>query len=918
MSNSGDDMSGKRQRVSRACDLCRRKKVKCDGLIPVCSNCQQFNYLCTYKDTTKKRGPPKGYIEAIENRLYRMEALLEKVAASDSAHARAAATELNTPLETPQGETINSRPVRRTSSRSESNGNAIPYFPLEHQRESSVSRRFTPPPSQRDNELPPPSSLLMYDDPSVRPESRSNESAKGPVGQLSMDETGQMRYIGKSSGLYMIPKLKPLQNGAYYIPRRQLQQRNESEMSVDRQRMLDPYEIPSQDLSEHLIDLYFQHFYPFLPLLHKEKFLAAINGTRGTPPVPPILLNAIYAVASRVSNDPRVRSDPNLAGTAGDIFFERARVLLEAEHDVSKLSTIQALLLMSSHQHGAMRSTRAWLYNGMAFRFASDIGLNRNCDDWNIPDDVKDERKRVFWCCFVVDRLTSSTYGRTFTIDEADCDINLPDVSESTKSNNESPIIEHFRYLIQLCKILGYIIQNTYYVKARESALSQPVGGIISTLERKLTTWLESLPAHLQTQPNNNNHHMGLTAPVAQCQLHMFYHTAVVLLYRQMIPAHKLPHDSPQSQGWLRCSWSANAIVDIAQGMLESGKLRHVHNYCIYAIFTSAVIFVHNASAMDPDLVQESKSSIHKIMRCLHEIEHTWNTAARSSSILGGLLGVREIDLETTQKAFKTENQTSEEELFNAKPGPNTSFERRRGPPQQWLDKRPEDMKQNGIVGTSPPQFSSDSYGKNPPSMQPRSQLNSEFHRGISSNSDAFTYSPAGSQMGLGQPVDQGSATMDPFAAPGTVLGPSTSNYDPLATAFWGVPSSLDIEEWNSYLGSQGLQQQQQNAPPPPIPMYRHNNTSSPSMAPESQNSANLPNMRPTDVSPAQPSKSLIHTDQNVDILSGISMPQNVPSAPANSTLFNYYNGDQSKNSSYPRGPQDNVANTSTTDMMYW
>jgi hypothetical protein len=43
-----------------------------------------------------------------------------------------------------------------------------------------------------------------------------------------------------------------------------------------------------------------------------------------------------------------------------------------------------------------------------------------------------------------------------------------------------------------------------------------------------------------------------------------------------------------------------------------------------------------------------------------------------------------------------------------------------------------------------------------------------------------------------------------------------------------------------------------------------------------------------------------------------------VPSAPANSTLFNYYNGDQSKNSSYPRGPQDNVANTSTTDMMYW
>jgi hypothetical protein len=231
------------------------------------------------------------------------------------------------------------------------------------EREGQYQQRSSSSPGQRENELPPPTSLLLYDDPNTG--ASKERTSRDPVGQLSMDESGQMRYIGKSSGLYMIPKLKPLQNGAYFIPRRSYQQRNESEMSVDRQRMLDPFELPPADLSDHLIGLYFEHFYPFLPLLHKDKFLATINGAKGTPPVPPILLNAIYAVASRVSNDPRVRSDPSLAGTAGDIFFERARILLEAEHDVSKISTIQALLLMSSHQHGAMRSTRAWLYNGM-------------------------------------------------------------------------------------------------------------------------------------------------------------------------------------------------------------------------------------------------------------------------------------------------------------------------------------------------------------------------------------------------------------------------------------------------------------------------------------------------------------------------------------------------------------------------
>ncbi|KAI8972703.1 hypothetical protein BDB01DRAFT_691958, partial [Pilobolus umbonatus] len=53
---------------------CRKKKVKCDGISPVCGNCITLNLTCTYKESTKKRGPPKGYIEAIEGRLHRLEA----------------------------------------------------------------------------------------------------------------------------------------------------------------------------------------------------------------------------------------------------------------------------------------------------------------------------------------------------------------------------------------------------------------------------------------------------------------------------------------------------------------------------------------------------------------------------------------------------------------------------------------------------------------------------------------------------------------------------------------------------------------------------------------------------------------------------------------------------------------------------
>lgn len=68
-----------------------------------------------------------------------------------------------------------------------------------------------------------------------------------------------------------------------------------------------------------------------------------------------------------------------------------------------------------------------------AFRMALDLGL-RNCDHWDISAEEKERRKRVFWCCFIADRIISAVYGRTATFEESDCDVPFPSVDhlEST------------------------------------------------------------------------------------------------------------------------------------------------------------------------------------------------------------------------------------------------------------------------------------------------------------------------------------------------------------------------------------------------------------------------------------------------------------------------------------------------------
>ncbi|KAL4070710.1 fungal-specific transcription factor domain-containing protein [Scleroderma citrinum] len=80
------DQFSSRKRSSRACDQCRRTKSKCEPS-PVRGSCRSCvaggNSACQHSvGPSYKRGPPKGYIQAIEQRWHQVEALLGAVIAS--------------------------------------------------------------------------------------------------------------------------------------------------------------------------------------------------------------------------------------------------------------------------------------------------------------------------------------------------------------------------------------------------------------------------------------------------------------------------------------------------------------------------------------------------------------------------------------------------------------------------------------------------------------------------------------------------------------------------------------------------------------------------------------------------------------------------------------------------------------------
>jgi hypothetical protein len=68
--NGQDNQQDAAAKVKRiACVLCRKRKLKCDGMRPTCGTCKRLSHECAYDEVRKKSGPKRGYVKLLEQRL---------------------------------------------------------------------------------------------------------------------------------------------------------------------------------------------------------------------------------------------------------------------------------------------------------------------------------------------------------------------------------------------------------------------------------------------------------------------------------------------------------------------------------------------------------------------------------------------------------------------------------------------------------------------------------------------------------------------------------------------------------------------------------------------------------------------------------------------------------------------------------
>ncbi|KAK6544470.1 hypothetical protein TWF694_001164 [Orbilia ellipsospora] len=421
--------------------------------------------------------------------------------------------------------------------------------------------------------------------------------------------------------------------------------------------------LPTRELQEHLVEVYFECVYgqTYL-LLHKPSFMRRFkNGT-----VPPVLILALCAVSARFSNHPTIRKDmPFLAGE--DWGIEAGRIVRE-NFDRANLTNLTVLLLLGLHELGTCNGGKSWAYGGMAMRMAYALQLHKEIDDdpLGIPASHsapprnpisftdREIRRRLMWACFFMDRFNSSGTSRPQFLDEADIHIQLPikermfiterpgltedvngavsqiDTGIRSELRNAQANMGIAAFNVRVVTLWGRVMKYMNHGgKEKDVAhIWQPESNFAKLNEQALKL-RDTLPEHLTYNERNLNAHAAEKLEGQFVFLHIAIHQIFLILHRFSVPlrpgakpATGYPMDFLRSA--VQTSFkAANTIATIFADALD-------RDYGVYApflgytSFAAATVHVVGSFSKNQQIVATAKRNLTLCVKYLTKMARFW------------------------------------------------------------------------------------------------------------------------------------------------------------------------------------------------------------------------------------------------------------------------------------------------------
>ncbi|KAI0592559.1 Binuclear zinc transcription factor [Pyrenophora tritici-repentis] len=410
--------------------------------------------------------------------------------------------------------------------------------------------------------------------------------------------------------------------------------------------------LPPQEVMDDLYHIYFTKIHLTMPIIHRPRFLAALNlAPHMRPPV--CLRYIMWTLAASVTDK---------YDELQEHFYQRSRKYAQMDEmrghgeTTMNLAHCQTWILTGTYEFKQMYFPRAWLSVGRAVRFAQMFQLHR-LDGFSLdvkqclppPKDwtEREERRRTFWMAFCIDRYASIGTGWPMTIDERDIKTNLPASEEAFEKSKEmstgslDQVLDH-NGEADLQSLGGTVFTAAMFGRnllhlhrpAPDDNDGDINGGYWNRhrhIEQILLQTSLGLPDHLRLP-------YGLTDPNVVFA-NMCIHTSAICLHQAAIfkaDKHHLPA-SVGNESKIRCLTAAAEIASIMR-MISHMDLGAMNPFISFCVYVAARVFAQYLKTRPND--QQIKSSLRFLLQAMQALR-------RKNPLTESFLAQLDVDLET-------------------------------------------------------------------------------------------------------------------------------------------------------------------------------------------------------------------------------------------------------------------------------
>ncbi|KAK3692563.1 fungal-specific transcription factor domain-containing protein [Podospora appendiculata] len=591
----------KRQRTAQACESCKRRKQKCNGLKP-CNTCDKRKLTCSYTPNDHGAG------ESIGSPTKRRHIEISSPSVSSTLDSSAIS------------------PVLRS--------NHEPTQPWDEVRNGQLKEESSTstPPTLSGNEYARRELVSDFEAQSSR--STTNWQAEEAIiyteTRMLQDQTGRLLYMGDASTLSILQLIRIIventagaEAGSPFIddPKRHRIMENIIDFPENKKV---PASLPDKQTTDILVDSYFTNTCGLIEVFDKRLFLESIEVCYADPPsASNYVLCHLYLVLALglvlsapvpgSEQETIIRRQQATRPDRAELFFRSARSMCDTDtgFEDADFWSVQALSLMTVYMLAVSKRNTAYAYLGMAVRSAYALGLHREetMNEFIFTEEQMIVRRNMWKSLFILDRYLAASLGRPTAIFEHDCSCEIrSDNAIGGQLRAEEPSLEsiHSKSL-DACVRSCYVIGDTLKIFSERKISTAKVQEIANGSSRD---WGKASHTSLhRRQPSEAP--KSAAEGIANLHVDLLSLHSLILLTRQLFIMHswKLEeqrsglkkqnaiYDSPMARYSEACVIASYRTIHLVQKVKEAKYLPQRNPFIIYFLFAASINVLMNQFA---------------------------------------------------------------------------------------------------------------------------------------------------------------------------------------------------------------------------------------------------------------------------------------------------------------------------------